>query len=202
MWVVERPNISALAAVAGFVPRKGHSDHRTSLSRRHRDAERQANGAGALWLCASVRENDGRLVLALEPWGPRAARRSWGCGLQPLRSNEVDRRCAMAQQRNRVRNCVRLILARSCTFPDGNIRICGTGPLFVVAIIVLAAMQVAFGAALEAPDVHKPVFPLKLSGDQRYLVDQQETPFLVIGDSPTNTLMIGRREDSTRCWST
>ena len=29
-----------------------------------------------------------------------------------------------------------------------------------------------------------PAFPLKLGADQRYLVDQKDQPFLVIGDSP------------------
>jgi hypothetical protein len=72
---------------------------------------------------------------------------------------------------------------------DGTIRIRGTGGLVVVAIIVLSAMPVAAGAPLAAPALPQPVFPLKLSRDQRYLVDQQDTPFLVIGDSPWSLIV-------------
>jgi len=34
-----------------------------------------------------------------------------------------------------------------------------------------------------------PAFPLKLSADRRYLVDQRETPFLVVGDSPWSLIV-------------
>jgi hypothetical protein len=34
-----------------------------------------------------------------------------------------------------------------------------------------------------------PAFPLKLSADQRYLVDQKDRPFLVIGDSPWSLIV-------------
>ena len=39
---------------------------------------------------------------------------------------------------------------------------------------------------LGSPD--GPVYPLKASGNNRYLVDQNNTPFLMVGDSPQNLM--------------
>jgi hypothetical protein len=34
------------------------------------------------------------------------------------------------------------------------------------------------------PDSNLPVFPLKVSANKRYLVDQKNEPFLIVGDTP------------------
>jgi hypothetical protein len=37
-------------------------------------------------------------------------------------------------------------------------------------------------------DYASPAYPLKASANNRYLVDQNNTPFLMVGDSPQNLI--------------
>ncbi len=54
--------------------------------------------------------------------------------------------------------------------------------------LALALTIIGVGSAkLEAgapPDSSSPVFPLKVSANKRYLVDQKNVPFLIVGDTP------------------
>ncbi|MBV8809383.1 MAG: DUF4038 domain-containing protein, partial [Acidobacteriaceae bacterium] len=53
-------------------------------------------------------------------------------------------------------------------------------------LLVLTAIG-ASSARLDAgapPDSSPPVFPLKVSANKRYLVDQENRPFLIVGDTP------------------
>ncbi|MFZ0591548.1 MAG: DUF4038 domain-containing protein, partial [Bryobacteraceae bacterium] len=53
----------------------------------------------------------------------------------------------------------------------------------VLALTVIAAGSAELEAA--APfDSSQPVFPLKVSENKRYLVDQRNVPFLIVGDTP------------------
>ncbi|MGA8596398.1 MAG: DUF4038 domain-containing protein [Bryobacteraceae bacterium] len=55
--------------------------------------------------------------------------------------------------------------------------------LLVLALTVIAAGSAELEAA--APfDSSQPVFPLKVSENKRYLVDQRNVPFLIVGDTP------------------
>ena len=48
---------------------------------------------------------------------------------------------------------------------------------------VWARAQVS-AASAKAPGANSPAYPLKVSANGRYLVDQNNTPFLIVGDSP------------------
>jgi hypothetical protein len=55
--------------------------------------------------------------------------------------------------------------------------------IFVIALATIGAAlsSSASGAPL---DSNPPVFPLKVSANKRYLVDQRNVPFLIVGDTP------------------
>ena len=56
-----------------------------------------------------------------------------------------------------------------------------------VGILFLAASLTSIGRSAAGEDRSRPeppAFPLKLSANHRYLVDQKNTPFLIVGDSP------------------
>jgi len=58
----------------------------------------------------------------------------------------------------------------------------------VLAVLMLwgpvwARAQVS-AASAKAPGANSPAYPLKVSANGRYLVDQNNTPFLIVGDSP------------------
>src|SRR5262245_42507751 len=58
------------------------------------------------------------------------------------------------------------------------------------AALSIASMPHAF-AQKNPTDIESPggpVYPLKASGNNRYLVDQNNTPFLMVGDSPQNLI--------------
>jgi hypothetical protein len=40
----------------------------------------------------------------------------------------------------------------------------------------------------KAADLRSPAYPLKVSANHRYLVDQNNVPFLIVGDSPQGLL--------------
>src|SRR2546427_353688 len=48
-------------------------------------------------------------------------------------------------------------------------------------IILCAGLVVGMAVSLAA---QSPVYPLKVSSNHRYLVDQNDTPFMIVGDSP------------------
>jgi len=50
-------------------------------------------------------------------------------------------------------------------------------------------LVLAFAAAASSQAAAAPAFPLKLSADRRHLVDQEDRPFLVIGDSPWSMIV-------------
>jgi len=59
--------------------------------------------------------------------------------------------------------------------------------LFSIGIVLLAANLTPIGRAAPGENRshhEKPAFPLKLGANHRYLVDQNNTPFLIVGDSP------------------
>ena len=60
---------------------------------------------------------------------------------------------------------------------------------------VWALAQVAAEPA-KGPPVSSPVYPLKLSANRRYLVDQNNTPFLITGDNPHALLGMGSTADA------
>jgi len=43
-----------------------------------------------------------------------------------------------------------------------------------------------------------PAYPLKLSANHRYLVDQQDKPFLIVGDSPQGLVCMLSEADAER----
>ena len=50
--------------------------------------------------------------------------------------------------------------------------------------LLAAAMVLAASAGISSAGAPGPVFPLKASTDNRYLVDQNDVPFLMVGDAP------------------
>jgi hypothetical protein len=61
------------------------------------------------------------------------------------------------------------------------------GALFSIGIVLLIANLTPVGRAAAGKNhspQEKPAFPLKLSANHRYLVDQNNLPFLMVGDSP------------------
>src|SRR5260370_21770563 len=66
------------------------------------------------------------------------------------------------------------------------------GALLGVAVFIapmpraLAQKALSDVGIVGSPD--SPVYPLKASGNNRYLVDQNNTPFLMVGDSPQNLI--------------
>ena len=60
---------------------------------------------------------------------------------------------------------------------------CRINWLLFLALIVFIAGSAKLGAGA-APDPGPPVFPLKVSANKRYLVDQNNVPFLIVGDTP------------------
>ena len=71
-------------------------------------------------------------------------------------------------------------------------------PVAVLALLALCAASFAFDlstadraagpGATAASDAVKPAYPLKVSTNNRYLMDQDGTPFLMVGDSPQNLI--------------
>src|SRR5262245_11164533 len=60
---------------------------------------------------------------------------------------------------------------------------------FAVAGIALALSGSSVGADRSSPPVGSGyVFPLKVSESGRYLVDQRNAPFLIVGDSPQSLI--------------
>src|SRR5258705_11045910 len=62
------------------------------------------------------------------------------------------------------------------------------GVLLAVAVFIA---PVPCALAQKAPTLgspDRPVYPLKASGNNRYLVDQKNTPFLMVGDSPQHLI--------------
>ena len=55
--------------------------------------------------------------------------------------------------------------------------------------LMLGFVASMFAAPTRATAGTTPAFPLKVSADQRYLVDQNEKPLLVIGDSPWSLIV-------------
>ena len=54
-----------------------------------------------------------------------------------------------------------------------------------LALLASAAAATQLTAAPPPSSSGKPVaYPLKLSANRRYLVDQDNTPFLIVGDTP------------------
>ena len=63
--------------------------------------------------------------------------------------------------------------------------------LVVAAVFVLplfTALTPPLLAQRISTDVEIPAYPLKASANNRYLVDQNDRPFLMIGDSPQNLI--------------
>jgi hypothetical protein len=60
---------------------------------------------------------------------------------------------------------------------------------------VWAMAQVA-AVPVKAPDASSPAYPLKLSANRRYLVDQNNIPFLITGDNPHALLGMGSTADA------
>src|SRR5271157_6149192 len=66
-------------------------------------------------------------------------------------------------------------------------RYSSSGRQFIVglALLVSAAAATQLNAAPPQSSSGKPAaYPLKLSANRRYLVDQNNTPFLIVGDTP------------------
>jgi hypothetical protein len=62
-----------------------------------------------------------------------------------------------------------------------------TNTKFALGLMAAALAVVVYSAgafAVETPAPVPPVYPLKASGNNRYLVDQNNVPFLMVGDSP------------------
>src|SRR5208283_5223946 len=58
---------------------------------------------------------------------------------------------------------------------------------FSIGIVLLTALLTPVGRAAAKKNhspQKKPAFPLQLSANHRYLVDQNNLPFLMVGDSP------------------
>lgn len=58
----------------------------------------------------------------------------------------------------------------------------------IVIVLILLAASAAGAQDAAAPASIPPVYPLKLSANHRYLVDQQGKPFLIAGDTPQGLL--------------
>jgi len=69
--------------------------------------------------------------------------------------------------------------------------------------ILLFSLAVTFsGARLEGP-TQNVVYPLKVSANRRYLVHQNNTPFLIVGDANTGIRQFtppGRNHDGESDW--
>ena len=59
-------------------------------------------------------------------------------------------------------------------------------PAMLVAITLLGSVVMNMRAAAppNGPAANSPAYPLKVSNNGRYLVDQNNTPFLIVGDTP------------------
>ena len=70
------------------------------------------------------------------------------------------------------------------------------GVLLAVAVFIA---PVPCALAQKAPTLgspDRPVYPLKASGNNRYLVDQNNTPFLMVGDSPQHLITNLSRQEA------
>jgi hypothetical protein len=74
------------------------------------------------------------------------------------------------------------------------------GIIKVLLTLELSASLLAVGAraATSFDALSAPVFPLKVGADGRYLVDQRNTPFLVVGDSPWSLIVQTTERDLER----
>ncbi len=54
----------------------------------------------------------------------------------------------------------------------------------VLFVVIAASMAITAQAAAAPPPTALPEYPLKISANHRYLVDQHEAPFLIVGDTP------------------
>ena len=60
-----------------------------------------------------------------------------------------------------------------------------------LGIILALAGEVLLAGGVAATEIptrpRTPVYPLKASANNRYLVDQNNVPFMIVGDSPTSS---------------
>jgi len=75
-----------------------------------------------------------------------------------------------------------------------SILLTGLGTLVIAALTSGAARNAASPA--DSPNLHPPVYPLKVSDNRRYLVDQSGTPFLIVGDTPQGLMGRLSEEDA------
>ncbi len=54
----------------------------------------------------------------------------------------------------------------------------------------------------QVPSASSPVYPLKVSANGRYLVDQNNTPFLIVGDVPQPLVVMVSTADASELIST
>ncbi|HEX4644525.1 MAG TPA: DUF4038 domain-containing protein, partial [Verrucomicrobiae bacterium] len=78
-------------------------------------------------------------------------------------------------------------------------RLVRTGNRMIVAPAIVFAVSAEFGPAHAADEATPgksalPAYPLKVSANKRYLVDQNNTPFLIAGESP-QALIVNLSED-------
>lgn len=72
-------------------------------------------------------------------------------------------------------------------------------PTLFAALMLLGpvwALAQVGTAPFPAPGVSSPAYPLKLSANRRYLVDQNNAPFLIAGDNPHALLGMGSTADA------
>jgi hypothetical protein len=97
-----------------------------------------------------------------------------------MTSMHFGRDCSKQTASASIRQSGRLLLADQQLADD-----CRISRMFVV-LLALTAIGAGF-AKLEAGSPSgssMPVFPLKVSTNKRYLVDQKDVPFLIVGDTP------------------
>jgi hypothetical protein len=73
------------------------------------------------------------------------------------------------------------------------------GPALVAALTLLGSVWAMWQVGAVPPDVRaasSPAYPLKVSANGRYLVDQNDTPFLITGDNPHALIGMGSTADA------
>lgn len=71
----------------------------------------------------------------------------------------------------------------------------------LLSLIYLGLVVVGWGedvAFAQTPRATLPAYPLKLSANRRYLVDQNNKPFLIVGDSPQGLVCMLSEEDAEK----
>ncbi|MGA2207255.1 MAG: DUF4038 domain-containing protein [Terracidiphilus sp.] len=84
---------------------------------------------------------------------------------------------------------------------SGRMYLCLTVSAMLVALVLLG--PVSAWAQLIAPPANlstasSPVYPLKVSSNRRYLVDQRNIPFLIVGDVPQPIVTMASTEDAAK----